>query len=166
MSYVRTQAALRNLHGVEISQGGTDQIMQRAGSQAIEKVQRIEQALQQSAVIHSDETGSRVDGNTWCQWVFCSLTAILHVMRFNRSADVIQDLMGEQAAEVWVSDCYLPQRKAPAQQHQLCLAHQLRNLQAMVEQFPTISGPDMCKSCCAMPSICTTTARNYPTRHL
>jgi len=57
-------------------------------------------------------------------------------MRFNRSADVIQDLMGEQAAEVWVSDCYLPQRKAPAQQHQRCLAHQLRNLQAVVEQVP------------------------------
>src|SRR6266508_1419046 len=136
MSYVRTQAALQNLHGVEISQGGIDKIMQRAGSQAVQSVKAIEQALQQSAVIHSDETGSRVDGNTWWQWVFCSLTAVLHIMRFNRSADVVQDVMGEQAAEVWVSDCYLPQMKAPAQQHQLCLAHQLRNLQAVVEQVP------------------------------
>jgi transposase len=136
MSYVRTQAALQNLHGVEISQGGIDKIMQRAGSQAIEEVQTIEQEIQQSAVIHSDETGSRVDGNTWWQWVFCSLTAVLHVMRFNRSADVVQDVMGEHAAEVWVSDCYLPQMKAPAKQHQLCLAHQLRNLQAVVEQYP------------------------------
>jgi transposase len=117
MSYVRTQAALQNLHGVEISQGGIDKIMQRAGSQAIEEVQTIEQEIQQSAVIHSDETGSRVDGNT------CS-------------ADVVQDVMGEHAAEVWVSDCYLPQMKAPAKQHQLCLAHQLRNLQAVVEQYP------------------------------
>ncbi len=136
MSYVRTQAALQNLHGVEVSQGGIDKIMQRAGSQAVQSVKAIEQALQQSAVIHSDETGSRVDGNTWWQWVFCSLTAVLHIMRFNRSADVVQDVMGEQAAEVWVSDCYLPQMKAPAQQHQLCLAHQLRNLQAVVEQVP------------------------------
>lgn len=136
MSYVRTQAALQNLHGVEISQGGIDKIMQRAGSQAIEEVQAIEQDLQQSTVIHSDETGSRVDGNTWWQWVFCSLTAVLHVMRFNRSADVVQDVMGKQQAEVWVSDCYLPQMQAPAKQHQLCLAHQLRNLQAVVEQSP------------------------------
>lgn len=136
MSYVRTQAALQNLHGVEISQGGIDKIMQRAGSQAREKVQTIEQEIQQSTVIHSDETGSRVDGNTWWQWVFCSLTAVLHVMRFNRSADVVQDVMGEHKAEVWVSDCYLPQMQAPARQHQLCLAHQLRNLQAVVEQYP------------------------------
>lgn len=136
MSYVRTQAALQNLHGVEISQGGIDKIMQRAGSKAIQEVKVIEQAIQQSAVIHSDETGSRVDGNTWWQWVFCSLTAVLHVMRFNRSADVVQDVMDEHEAEVWVSDCYLPQMQAPAQKHQLCLAHQLRNLQAVVEQYP------------------------------
>jgi len=136
MSYVRTQAALHNLHGLEISQGGIDKIMQRASSKAVPSVKVIEQALQQSAVIHSDETGSRVDGNTWWQWVFCSLTAVLHVMRFNRSADVVQDVMGEQEAEVWVSDCYSPQMNAPAQQHQLCLAHQLRNLQAVVEQAP------------------------------
>jgi transposase len=136
MSYVRTRAALQNLHGVEISQGGIDKIMQRAGRKAVQEVKVIEQELQQSAVIHSDETGGRVDGNTWWQWVFCSLTAVLHVMRFNRSADVVQDIMGEQEAEVWVSDCYLPQMKAPAQKHQLCLAHQLRNLQAVIEQVP------------------------------
>ena len=34
MSYERTQTALRNLHGVAISQGGIDQIMQRAGQQS------------------------------------------------------------------------------------------------------------------------------------
>jgi transposase len=136
MSYVRTQAALQNLHGVEISQGGIDKIMQRAGSTAVQEVKAIEQDIQQSAVIHSDETGSRVDGNNGWQWVFCSLTAVLHVMRFNRSADVAKDVMGEHEAEVWVSDCYGPQMKAPAKKHQLCLAHQLRNLQAVVEQVP------------------------------
>jgi transposase len=136
MSYVRTQAALRNLHGVEISQGGIDKIMQRAASKAIEAIKPIEKAIQQSAVIHSDETSSRVDGNTWWQWVFCSVTAVLHVMRFNRSVDVVKDVMGDHQAEVWVSDCYGPQMKAPSKKHQLCLAHQLRNLQAVVELHP------------------------------
>lgn len=136
MSYVRTQAAMRALHGVEISEGGIDKIMQRAGAQALEAVKPIEQAIQTSAVIHSDETSSRVDGHTYWQWVFGSARAILHIIRFNRSADVIQDLMGEREAEVWVCDCYGAQMKAPAKQHQLCLAHQLRNLQAVVERLP------------------------------
>lgn len=136
MSYIRTQAALQNLHGVEISQGGIDKIMQRAGHKAIGAIKPIEQAIAQSAVIHSDETSSRVDGNTWWQWVFCSTNAVLHVMRFNRSIDVVKDVMGEHQAEVWVSDCYGPQMNAPSKKHQLCLAHQLRNLQAVVEQHP------------------------------
>jgi transposase len=136
LSYVRTQATLQNLHGVAISQGGIDKIMQRGGSRAVEALEPIEQALQASPVIHSDETGSRVEGNNWWQWVFCSLEAVLHVMRFDRSVDVIRQVMGEHEAEVWVSDCYSPQMKAPSKHHQLCLAHQLRNLQAVVELLP------------------------------
>jgi transposase len=139
MSYVRTKAALRNLHGVEISQGGIDKIMQRAGQKAIQKVAPLEQALRESAVIHSDETGARVDGSTWWQWVFCSIEAVLHVIRFNRSADVIRAVMGDHEAEVWVSDCLSAQLKAPAKERQLCLSHQIRTVQAVVEQYPTAS---------------------------
>ena len=141
MSYQRTQAALLNLHGVEISQGGIDKIMQRAGNKALQEVEPIQERVRQSAVIHCDETGSRVDGQNWWEWVFCSLTAVLHVIRFNRSADVIRDVMGEAQAEVWVSDAWNGQLKAPAQQRQLCLAHQLRNLQAVVDLYPTAFWP-------------------------
>lgn len=136
MSYVRTQAAMRNLHGVEMSQGGIDKIMQRVGRQAVREARTLEQEIRQSAVIQSDETGGRVDGNNWWQWVFCSATTVLHIIRFDRSVDVVKEVMGDNSAEVWVSDCYSPQMKAPSKQHQLCLAHQLRNLQAVVEQHP------------------------------
>ncbi len=132
MSYVRTKSALRDLHGVKISQGGIDKIMQRAGQQAGHQVEPIQNEIQQSMVIHSDETGSRVDGQNWWQWVFCSATAVLHVIRSNRSVDVIRDVMADHIAEVWVSDCYSAQVKAPSSERQLCLAHQLRNLQAVV----------------------------------
>jgi transposase len=141
MSYVRTQSALCELHGVKISQGGIDQIMQRGGKKAIEQIAPIQVEVQQSAVVHCDETSSRVDGDNWWQWVFCSASAVLHVIRFNRSVDVIQDVMAGHEAQVWVSDCYSAQMKSPAQQRQLCLAHQLRNLQAVVERYPASFWP-------------------------
>jgi len=141
MSYERTQLALLNLHGVEISQGGIDGIMQRAGDKAIQAAKPIEETVRQSAVIHSDETGSRVHGDNWWEWVFCTPKAVLHVIRFNRSSDVIQDVMETFKAEVWVSDCFSAQLKAPAKQLQLCLAHQLRNLQAVVDAHPTLTWP-------------------------
>lgn len=141
MSYQRTQAALANLHGVEISQGGIDKIMQRAGNQALQEVEPIQERVRRSTVIHCDETGSRVDAQNWWEWVFCSLTGVLHVIRSNRSTDVIQDVMGQHQAEVWVSDCLTSQLKAPTRQHQICLAHQLRHLQAVVDRYPTVFWP-------------------------
>jgi hypothetical protein len=141
MSYQRTQLALQNLHAVQISQGGIDEIMQRVGKRAVQKTAAIQERVQQSAVIHSDETGSRVKGDNWWEWVFCTVTDILHVIRFDRSQDVIGEVMAKFKAQVWVSDCYGPQLNAPADEHQLCLAHQIRNLQAVVEADPDLRWP-------------------------
>ncbi len=141
MSYQRTLAALQNLHGVEISQGGIDQIMQRAGRESIKQVGMIQAEIQQSAVVYCDETGSRVEGQNWWQWVFSSTRAVLHIIRFNRSADVIRDVMDGHQAEVWVSDCLPAQLLAPARGRQLCLAHQLRNLQALLDHYPKYVWP-------------------------
>lgn len=141
ISYQRTERALQDLHGVKISQGGIDKIMQRAGNKAIQAAEPIQRRVRQSAVIHSDETGSRVDASNWWEWVFCTLTDVLHVIRFNRSLDVIHDVMDQHQAEVWVSDCLTSQLKAPAQQRQICLAHQLRNLQAVIDLYPAAFWP-------------------------
>jgi len=136
MSYARTQKALCDLHQVEISQGGIDEIMKRAGKWAMGKVEQIQNTISQSKVIHCDETSSRMDGANGWEWVFCTLTSVLHVIRRNRSAEVIRDIMGECQAEVWVSDCYGGQLKAPARQRQLCMAHQMRALQHVVDANP------------------------------
>jgi transposase len=44
--------------------------------------------------------------------------------------------MGETKAAVWVSDCWKPQLRAPAADHQLCLPHQIRNLQGLIDKRP------------------------------
>ncbi len=136
MSYERTEAAMLALHGVKISQGGIDKIMQRSGEKGLQQAAEIKKAIQQAPVINSDETGSRVDGQKSWQWVFCTLTAVLHVIDPSRGADVIERVMGKHQPEVWGSDCLPSQLKAPAQRWQICLAHQLRSLQAVVEQYP------------------------------
>lgn len=141
LSYQRTLETLQNLHGVQISQGGIDQIMQRAGRAAAKQVGTIQADIQQSAVVYCDETGSRVEGQNWWQWVFGSARAVLHVIRFNRSVDVIRDVMDGHEVEVWVSDCLPAQLLAPARERQLCLAHQLRNLQALIDRYPKYAWP-------------------------
>jgi transposase len=139
MSYVRTQKAMLDLYQVEISQGGIDEIMKRAGKWAMSKVEQIQDAIHQSQVIHCDETSNRIDGaNAW-EWVFCTPKGVLHVIHRNRSAEVIRDIMRDCPAEVWVSDCYGGQLKTPARQHQLCMAHQLRALQHVLDAQPRLT---------------------------
>jgi len=134
MSYERSQATMLNLHRVQISQGGIDQVMQRAGQAALTEVEPIQEAVRQSGVVNSDETGARVNGRTWWHWVFCTMTAVLHLVQPSRAAQVIREVMGEVEVAVWGSDCLPAQLKAKAKRHQLCLAHQLRNLQAVVDR--------------------------------
>ncbi len=139
MSYARTQKALLDLHQVEISQGGIDQIMKRAGKWALGKLDQIQNSIRQSQVVHCDETTNRINGaNAW-EWVFCTVNGIYHVIRRNRSAEVIRDVMHDLQAEVWVSDCYGGQLKAPARQRQLCMAHQLRALQRVLDVHPHLT---------------------------
>jgi transposase len=136
LSYQRTQTTLENLHGVTLSPGGIDEIMKRAGRRALKQVVPIEEQVRQSPVVYSDETGCRVEGNSWWEWVFCTRQAVRHVIRFNRSSDVIQDVMQQALPEVWVSDDFTAQRKASAQAHQFCLAHAIRNLQSVIDRSP------------------------------
>lgn len=139
MSYARTQKALLDLHQVEISQGGIDQIMKRAGKWALGKLEQIQDSIRQSQVVHCDETTNRINGaNAW-EWVFCTVNGIYHVIRRNRSVEVIRDIMRDMPAEVWVSDCYGGQLKAPARQRQLCMAHQMRALQRILDVHPHLT---------------------------
>ncbi len=139
MSYIRTQKAMLDLHQVEISQGGIDQIMKRAGRWAVGQLEQIQESIRQSQVVHCDETTNRINGaNAW-EWVFCTVNGIYHVIRRNRSVEVIRDIMKDIPAEVWVSDCYGGQLKAPARQRQLCMAHQMRALQRVLDVYPRLS---------------------------
>jgi transposase len=136
MSYERTQKALQDLHGVELSQGAINRMMGRVGRAAQAALKPIEAAVRHSAVVNSDETGVRVAGRTWWHWVFCTLTAVLHVIKPSRAAAVIDTVMADSQVEVWGSDCLPAQLKADRPHRQLCLAHQNRNLQRVIDQYP------------------------------
>ncbi len=133
MSYERTKASMLALHGLEISEGGIDQIMKRSGKAAAKAAETIKNTVHQSKVVNSDETGAHVDGQKFWEWIFCTAEAVLHVIRPSRGANVIQEVMGTHIVEVWGSDCLPAQLKAPANLFQICLAHQIRNLKAVVE---------------------------------
>ena len=133
LSYERMEQVLLEVFGVVLSQGAIDNCLRRAGKAAEPVVATLQEPVASSPVIHSDETGSRIDGGKVWHWVFVTLSAVLHLIRRSRGQGVPQAMMGEHRAEVWVCDCWSGQLNAPAETFQLCLAHQVRNLQAVID---------------------------------
>ena len=139
MSYARAQAALEELFGIEISEGGEARVMERAGELAQVKADQIAEVVKCSPVIGSDETSGRVDKDNWWEWTFVSTQGVVHVFEYTREAKAISNFMGEHRAEVWVSDLHKSQLTAPTQTHQICLAHQIRDVKRLIEEQPDLS---------------------------
>jgi transposase len=129
----------KEIFNLSLSEGGAVAIVKRAGKAVADEAERIGKQVRQSKVIGSDETSVRVHGKNWWQWVFLSESGEYHLIMPSRGYDVIETFMRECEAEVWVCDCWKAQLNAPAKTCQICLAHQIRNLQGLIEKRPHLT---------------------------
>src|SRR5262249_42695707 len=136
LSTERIVETIRDLHGVELSEGAVVAILERAGEKAQPVAEKIKEQVITGKVVKSDETSARVKAKNWWQWVFISDAGVYHTIVPTRSAAEIDTVMGSLCVEVWVCDCYGSQLKAPAKVFQLCLAHQIRDLQRVIDAPP------------------------------
>jgi transposase len=139
IGYDRLEKLLKDLFGVTVSEGGETCILRRALDKAQPKAERIRDRVRYSPVINSDETGARVNGQNHWEWVFISPSGVYHTIRRRRDADAISEFMDGAKAQVWGCDCFKAQLTAPTDLFQLCLGHQLRDLQKLLDQYPTLS---------------------------
>jgi transposase len=127
------------IFNLSLSEGGAVAIVKRAGKAVAGEVEKIGEQVRHGKVLGSDETHVRVHGRNWWQWVFVSENSEYHLIMPSRGYDVIETFMRECEAEVWVCDCWKPQLNAPAKMCQICLVHQIRNLQGLIEKRPHLA---------------------------
>jgi len=133
LSYGRVARILSEVCGVQLSAGALVNIVRRAESRLKQTADVIHEQVKQADVVGSDETGVRVDGVNYWQWVFQTPKLAYYVIRPSRSAQVIAEVMDDCHPQVWVSDVLSSQMCHPATTYQICLAHQLRDLQYLVD---------------------------------
>lgn len=133
VGYERLVETCREVFGLTISEGGIDGALRRLAERARPTYEAIGAQVRAGPVIGSDETGARVAGRNAWHWVFQTPEASYHVIVPRRNADVIAAFLGETRPEGWVSDLWSPQVRVDADSHQLCLAHQIRNLSYAAE---------------------------------
>jgi transposase len=121
-----------------LSEGGAVAMVQRAGQAVQAAAAAIWEQVRRSAIIGSDETSVRVNGRNYWHWVFVGGKGEYHLIVPSRGYDVIESFMGECEADVWVCDCWKAQLHAPSKLCQICLAHQIRNLQGLIDRRPQL----------------------------
>jgi transposase len=142
VSYERLARLFRDLFGLGISEGALDAMLRRAKPSFDRDSASILARLRKSRVVYSDETGVRVGGKNWWNWVFQNDDIVLHVIRRSRGQGVIEDVLDGHRPALWVSDLYSAQQ-GHADKWQICLAHQLRDCRYAIEAGDTVFAPRM-----------------------
>lgn len=91
------------------------------------------QALQ-SAVLHADETGWRVDGKTHWLWCFTTPRLTYYMIDRRRGSPALAEFFREEFAGTLVSDFWGAYNFVQCGARQTCLAHLLRDLK-FVDQY-------------------------------
>ena len=132
LSYERLQAALSDLFGLTLSQGGLMNLLRRAQGRFRPGREIAVSALRRADVVASDETGVRIEGCNAYHWVFHATDAVVHTASPTRGAVVVRAMMDGHRPAVWISDRYTAQQ-GHAAAHQTCLAHLARDVAYGVE---------------------------------
>lgn len=137
LSKDRTATALAELVGIPISAGTVGAMTARAAAGLDGFLATVRQRLAGAEVIGADETGLRVAGKL--HWVHVARTdrytlIDCHPKRGTAGIDALGVLSGFDG--VVVHDAWAPYDTYTGATHQLCVAHVLRELQAVVDAAP------------------------------
>jgi transposase len=136
LPYKRMCDLFKDFLGLSLSQGSVDNFLDNLERKAEPVYDKIKSSIRQSQVVGADETGCRVNGHKhWFHvWQNSMLTFIASFG--SRGCKAIDEHFSDGFKDsVYVSDCWASQLKVEAKEHQLCLAHLLRELNNFVENI-------------------------------
>jgi transposase len=141
ISYQRLSQLMSELYSLSLSEGAIANLLQRVQVQLEPSVTQIVERLRRARLVGSDEMGARVNGKNQWEWVFQNDQVCLHVIRPSRGKAVIETVMAGHQPQIWVSDLFSAQAAHPAQDWQVCLAHQLRDCQYAIDAGDELFAP-------------------------
>jgi transposase len=125
---------MSNVFQMPISEGTIDNMLTRFAKKITPIYNTIQKRIIESSVIGSDETGSKIEAKKgWFHvWQTSKLTFIVASM--SRGFGTVEKYFNDGfPLATLVSDCWAGQLKTIAKQHQLCVAHLLRELNNFID---------------------------------
>lgn len=133
--FATIQSLLQTLYGFALSVGAIVGAIQRVATAGKGAVDRLQQAIRASPVVHADETGWREDGHNGYVWTFNTPQTQLFV-RDTRQKRGLTETVGETFGGVLISDFYGTYTTYTGP-HQYCWAHLLRDVHELMAEHPT-----------------------------
>jgi transposase len=141
--FERLERLMRDLFGLEISEGALVNLLEDSAPAFEVQTSRIKQRLLAGTALASDETSVRVGKTTFWTWVFHHADSACFVIRPSRGKAVVREFLGEFRPEVWISDRLGAQMGWASKDHQVCLAHLLRDIQYAIDAGDDAFAPGM-----------------------
>jgi transposase len=129
-----TQSVLEDLFGVSMSLGTVANLEQATVQAVAEPVAAARAYVQQQSTAYLDETGWREGPQRAWLWTAVTAGVTVFVVRLSRSAKVAHELLGEPFWGWLVTDRWSAYSWYPSWRRQLCWAHLLRDIEAMIER--------------------------------
>ena len=139
----RLSTLLATVLGLAISEGAIVNVLQAARSAFAKQREAIRARLLSGTILQSDETGLRVGKANWYLWVFHHKDSAVFVAKPTRAQTVVSDFLGDYRPDYWVSDRYAGQMGWAEKDHQVCLAHLIRDVQYAIDCGDDGLGPDL-----------------------
>ena len=141
--FERLARLMRDLFGLEISEGALANLLQDSAPAFAAQTSLIKQCLLSSTVLASDETSVRVGKKTFWTWVFHHADSACFVIRPSRGKAVVGEFLGDVRPAVWISDRLGAQMGWATRDQQVCLAHLLRDVQYAIDAGDAAFAPGM-----------------------
>jgi transposase len=116
-----------HLH-TQITPGGLLDGWRRLAQTLVPWYEQIAQDARSGAVLHADETGWRVDGQTYWLWCFCNHRSCYYMIDPSRGSAALQKFFTEAFDGTLVTDFWAAYDSVCVGDNQKCLPHLLREL--------------------------------------
>ena len=135
-----------------VSAGGLADLWRRVAEVLLPWYERIGMEARSSAVLHADETGWRVNGQTHWLWCFANHATCFYMIDEGRGSGALKKFFTESFRGVLIHDFWRPYSSALLEgpgEHQCCLVHLLRELEHVDEHALPHKPPDRAEEWCA-----------------
>lgn len=129
-----TQRVLEDLYGLSMGLGTLSNLEAATAQAVAAPVEEARTFVQEQASAHLDETGWREGGKRAWLWVAATMWVTVFLVRLSRGSQVARELLGETFRGILITDRWSAYHWYPVRWRQLCWAHLLRDIEAMIER--------------------------------